>query len=77
MIGTIKYEQWPPRQIGGQHVGTGSPGVRGVHYINDAPTGIEACCAIHRSQFKNRAAVQDMIEWALMSDPVFAKMTED
>lgn len=57
----IRYEQWPPRQVGGQHVGTGPSGVRGVH-----ESGVEACCQLHRSQFKNRQAVQEMIEWALL-----------
>lgn len=63
----IKYEQWPQRPIGGQHVGTGPSGVKGTHYIGEYPTGIEAFCEYHRSQHKNRMAVQEMIEWALAS----------
>lgn len=58
----IIYEQWPPRQTGGQYVGTGPSGIRGVHEL-----GVEACCNLHRSQHKNRIAVQEMIEWALAS----------
>ena len=63
----IKYETWPVRPIGGQQVGSGPCGVRGVHYIGDYPTGFEAACEYHRSQHKNRIAVQEMIEWALAS----------
>lgn len=65
----IRYEPWPKRgDVGGQHVGTGPNGVRGVHWFNDEyPTGVEACCDLHRSQHKNRIAVQEMIEWALSS----------
>jgi protein subunit release factor B len=65
----IRYEQWPPRPSpGGQHVGTGPHGVRGVHYSDEyGETGVEACCVLHRSQHKNRLAVQEMIEWALAS----------
>lgn len=63
----IKYEVWPQRPPGGQHVGSGPDGIRGVHYIDDYPTGIEATCEFHRSQHKNRMVVQEMIEWALAS----------
>lgn len=63
----IRYEQWPPRQTGGQVVGTGPCGVRGIHHAGELPTGIEACCALHRSQHKNRQTVAEMIEWALAS----------
>lgn len=65
MIGEIKYEIWPPRKTGGQYVGTGPNGVRGVHFINGFPTGIEAICEYERSQFKNRQIVTEMIEWAI------------
>lgn len=65
---SIRYEQWPPRPKGGQHVGAGPNGIRGVHWFNDEyPTGVEAYCELHRSQHKNRLAVQEMIEWALSS----------
>ena len=57
----ITYECWPTRQTGGQVVGTGPSGVKGTH-----PSGVMACCELHRSQFKNRQAVQEMIEWALL-----------
>lgn len=58
----ITYCQWPPLEKGGQYVGTGSSGVKGVHV-----SGVEAICTLHRSQFKNRKVVQEMIEWALAS----------
>jgi len=54
-------------QQGGQVVGPGPQGVRGVHFIDGYPTGIQACCGIHRSQHKNKRAVEEMIEWALAS----------
>ena len=63
----IRYEMWPQRPPGGQHVGTGPSGVRGVHYIGEHPTGIEASGEFHRSQHKNRLVVQEMIEWAVSS----------
>lgn len=63
----IRYEIWPNRPPGGQHVGTGPSGVKGYHEINGCPTGIEAACEYHRSQHKNRLVVQEMIEWALAS----------
>ena len=64
----IRYESWPkhPETPGGQHVSTGPSGVRGVHICDEGyETGVEACCQLHRSQFKNRLVVQEMIEWAL------------
>jgi len=63
----IKYESWPQRPPGGQHVGTGPSGVRGVLLINGEPADIEASCGYHRSQHKNKIAVQEMIEWAMAS----------
>ena len=65
----IKYETWPPRPSpGGQHVGSGPSGIRGIHWFNDEyPTGVEAICDLHRSPHKNRLVVQEMIEWALSS----------
>lgn len=66
----VKYEQWPPRPIGGQQVGTGSAGIRGVHYIGEFPSGIEACCEHQRSQHKNKAIVEQMIEWACAMEKI-------
>ncbi|WP_148648333.1 peptide chain release factor family protein [Sphingobium cupriresistens] len=71
----IKFEPYPAQAMsewkGGQHVGTGPTGVRGVHYLSDGngeyPTGIEACCSAERSQHKNRQIVMQMIEWACAS----------
>lgn len=66
----IRYSTWPEQKSpGGQHVGSGPSGIRGVHYLIDPdgseyPTGIEACCGAERSQFKNRLVVGQMIEWA-------------
>lgn len=68
----IRFEQWPPaKRPGGQHVGTGPSGVKGTLMVDGEMTGIEACCSLHRSQYKNKQAVQEMIEWALAS----ARMT--
>lgn len=61
----IKYEIWPSRPIGGQHVGTGPSGVKAIHFIGEHPTGIEAFCEVHRSQHKNKQVAQEMIHWAL------------
>lgn len=64
----IRFEQWPLRMDrGGQHVGTGSAGVKGYLMVDGELTGIEACCSLHRSQHKNRQAVVEMIEWAMAS----------
>lgn len=66
----IKYEIWPPRPTGGQICGSGSNGIKGVHYYDgdpEIPSGIEAICNFERSQHKNRLVVQEMIEWALAS----------
>jgi len=65
----IKYEAWPPREQGGQHVGNYPMGVRGVHWREGHPSGVEACCSLHRSQHKNKIAVDEMIQWALSSYP--------
>lgn len=69
MSGFIKFEIWPDqRNVGGQHVGTGPNGVRGVHYHDAAferPSGIEAICETERSQHRNKNIVQQMIEWAV------------
>ena len=64
----IRYEIWPSKteNPGGQTVGTVSYGVRGVCVNDDGvEIGVEACCQLHRSQHKNRMAVNEMIEWAL------------
>lgn len=64
----IRFEQWPEwKERGGQHVGTGPSGIKGTLMVDGELTGIEACCSLHRSQFKNRQAVVEMIEWALAS----------
>ena len=63
----IRYEVWPNRPPGGQHVGSGPSGVRGELWIGDHPTGIEAACVYHRSQHKNKIVVTEMIEWAMAS----------
>lgn len=54
-------EQWPPREKGGQHVGTGPHGVKLTH----RPTGLVVCCDIGRSQHYNREIAIDMILSAL------------
>lgn len=52
----LKVETWPPRNKGGQHVGTES-GVKVTHL----PSGIEAVVNIGRSQHINRQIACDMI----------------
>lgn len=53
----LKFEIWPPRQKGGQHVGTGPNGVRVTHIAS----GIEAFVDIGRSQHINKMIAVDMI----------------
>lgn len=57
----LTVEAWPPRQKGGQHVGTGPSGVKITHI----PSGIVACVSIGRSQFINREIAINMIEAAI------------
>lgn len=52
----LKFELWPPRQKGGQHVGAPS-GVRVTHL----PSGIEATVDIGLSQYRHKAIAMDMI----------------
>lgn len=55
-IPDIRYEIWPPREKGGQHVGTVN-GIKATH----EPSGIEAIVNIGRSQHTNREIAKDMI----------------
>ena len=57
----FKVECWPPRQTGGQVVGSGPCGVKVTHI----PTGAEAVSIYERSQHKNKMIAKEMIEWAL------------
>lgn len=57
-----KIEMWPPRERGGQHVGTGPHGIQVTHL----ETGLVAFCDVHRSPFKNREVALSMIEWGLL-----------
>lgn len=57
----LKVEIWPPRQKGGQHVGTGPSGIKITHL----PSGVEAFVDIGRSQHTNRQIALDMIESAI------------
>lgn len=54
-------ECWPPRQTGGQVVGSGPAGVRITHL----PSGIQCIVNTERSQHKNKSIAMDMIESAL------------
>lgn len=56
----LKVECWPPRQTGGQHVGT-ETGVKITHL----PSRIEAMVDIGRSQHRNRTIALNMIEAAI------------
>jgi protein subunit release factor A len=51
-----------PPDEGGQKVGSLIYPVRVTH----EPTGLVAECGYHRSQFKNREAALQMIEWGLV-----------
>ena len=57
----LKIEVWPPRDRGGQHVGTTSRGVRVEHL----PTGLVAICTEASSQRINKEIAMDMIMAAL------------
>ena len=59
----LKFEQWPPRPQGGQHVGTGSPGVKVTHL----PTGIAVCVDTERTPHLNKAVALDALAGALTS----------
>jgi len=56
----IKIEIWPPRNVGGQHVGTAS-GVKITHL----PSGITVTCDYERSQHRNRAIALAALEGAI------------
>lgn len=57
----LKVELWPPREKGGQHVGTGPNGVKITHL----PSGVYVCVDVGRSQHTNKLIAMDMIEAAL------------
>ena len=57
----LQVEAWPPRQKGGQTVGTGPAGVKVTHTLS----GIVACVDIGRSQHVNREIAINMIEAAI------------
>lgn len=58
----LEVEAWPPRRLGGQHVGVSS-GVKVTH----VPTGICAIVDGHRSGHRNRLIAIDMILGGLTS----------
>lgn len=58
----ITIETWPPRQTGGQRVGTGPSGVKVTH-----ASGIVVCVDMSRSQHRNRSIAMDAIEGAMTS----------
>lgn len=62
----LRISPWPPRQQGGQHVGTPT----GVE-IEHLPTGTLARCTTGRSQHTNRTIAMDMI-LAALTHPRFA-----
>lgn len=61
----IVYETWPPRNVGGQHVGMAS-GVKATH----TPTGITATVSVARGQHRNKRIAADMI-LAAITHPEF------
>ena len=65
MIDPADYtiECWPPRQVGGQHVGIGPTGVKVTHKY----TGITVTVTHERSQHRNRQIAMDALAGALTS----------
>jgi protein subunit release factor A len=57
----LKIEIWPPRQAGGQVVGSGPSGIKITHL----PSGCAAFCETERSQHYNRDIAMSMIEAAV------------
>jgi len=57
----VTIEIWPPRAVGGQHVGTGPSGIRVTH----EPSGIQAFVDIGHSQHVNKMIAMEMLEAAL------------
>lgn len=57
----VTVEIWPPREKGGQQVGSGPSGVRVTHN----PSGIQAFVDIGRSQHINKMIAMEMVEAAL------------
>jgi len=67
-------EQWPPRQTGGQQVGTGPSGVRVTH----VPSGMQAFSGeTERSQHKNKQIAMAMIEGGLTCATYRGPMPEE
>jgi len=62
----VRFETWPPRQVGGQQVGPGPQGVKATHI----PTDMTAFCNWERSQHRNRQIAMDMLVGGLTS-PAF------
>ncbi len=59
----LQWEVWPPRQTGGQQVGTGPRGVKVTHI----PSGLVAIADIGHSQHRNRSVALDMLMGGLTS----------
>ncbi len=58
----LKFDSWPPRTTGGQHVGV-SCGIRVEHI----PTGLMVIVDVGRSQHRNRQIAIDMLMGGLTS----------
>ena len=67
-----RIEPWPPRQTGGQTVGTGPSGVKVTH----EPSGLTAISESERSQHRNRQIAMAMIEGGLTSPHYRGPMPE-
>lgn len=59
----LQIEAYPPRQVGGQHFGSGPQGIKITHL----PTGLIAICDTERSQHRNRQIAMDMLLGGLTS----------
>lgn len=63
VAGEIEIEPYPPRQVGGQHVGAAPNGIKATH----VSSGLIAIADSDRSQHRNRAIVLDMLMGGLTS----------
>ena len=69
----LRIETLTLPDMGGQHVGLISRGVKVTHI----PTGLTASCDTERSQIKNRDVAISRLEWGLVEIGVTDKESED
>ena len=59
----LHVEIWPPRQVGGQHVGSGPSGVKISYRDGD----LVVICNTEKSQHRNKQIAMDMLLGGLTS----------